>query len=163
MARWAIELSEFDIQFKPRLALKGQVLADFLAEIPQQEMELDGSDWWTLNVDGASLQMGAGLGLQLKAPTGEVIEQAIRINFSVSNNEAEYEAIIVGLDLAISVSLEKIYIQSDSQLVVGQICETPKNPNFREMLNSNFGKKSKIFSRSRMKKQTSTLKSSHKI
>ena len=54
MARWAIELSEFGIQYKPRLALKGQVLADFLAEVPQQEMELDNSGWWTLNVDGAS-------------------------------------------------------------------------------------------------------------
>ena len=53
-ARWAIEPSEFGIQFKPRLVLKGYVLADFLAEIPQQEMELNNSGWWTLNVDGAS-------------------------------------------------------------------------------------------------------------
>ena len=65
--------------------------------------------------------MGVGLGLQLKAPTGEVIEHAIRLNFSASNNEAEYKAIIVGLDLATSVSLEKICIRSDSQLVVKQI------------------------------------------
>ena len=101
---WAIELSEFGIQFKPRLALKGQVLADFLVEIPQQEVELDGSAWWILNVDGASRQTGVGLGLQVKAPTGEVIEQAICLNFSASNNEAEYEAIIAGLDLAIFVS-----------------------------------------------------------
>ena len=114
MARWVIELSEFNIQFKPRLALKGQVLADFLEEIPQQEMEPDNSDWWTLNVDGASRQTGAGLGLQFKAPTGEVIEQAIRLNFPASNNEAEYEAIIAKLDLPISVSLEKIIIRSGS-------------------------------------------------
>ena len=51
--------------------------------------------------------MGAGLGLQLKAPTGEVIEQAIRLNFSASNNEAEYETIIAELNLSISVSSEK--------------------------------------------------------
>ena len=94
--------------------LKGQVLADFLAEIPQQEMEPDSSDWWTLDVDGASRPMGANLGLQLKAQTGEVIEQAICLNFPASNNEAEYEAIIAGLDFAISVSLEKIIIRSDS-------------------------------------------------
>ena len=43
MARWAVELSEFDIQYKPRLAMKGQVLADFLAEVPQQEIKLDNS------------------------------------------------------------------------------------------------------------------------
>ena len=37
MARWAVELSEYGIQYKPRLAKKGHVLADFLAEIPQIE------------------------------------------------------------------------------------------------------------------------------
>ena len=74
MAQWAIELSEFGIQFKPRMTLKGQVLAEFLAEIPQQEMEPNSSGWWTLNVDGASRQTRAGSGLQLKALTGEVIE-----------------------------------------------------------------------------------------
>ena len=54
MARLAIELSEFCIQYKPRLALKGQILAGFLAEVPQQETKSDSSSWWTLNVDGAS-------------------------------------------------------------------------------------------------------------
>ena len=61
------------------------------------------------------------MGLQLEAPTGEVIEQAIRLDFPASNNEAEYEAIIAELNLAISVSSEKIIINSDSQLVVGQV------------------------------------------
>ena len=54
MATWAIELSELDIQYKPRLALKGQILADFLVEIPQQEMKSNSSGSWTLNVDGVS-------------------------------------------------------------------------------------------------------------
>ena len=72
-------------------------------------------------MDGASRQKGVSLGLQHKAPTGEIIEQAISFNFSASKNEAEYEAIIARLDLAISMSSEKICIRSDSQLVVGQI------------------------------------------
>ena len=59
-------------------------------------------------------------GCDLEAPTGEIIEQAIRLDFPAFNNEVEYEAIIAGLDLAISVSLE-IIIRSDSQLVVGQV------------------------------------------
>ena len=70
-------------------------------------MELDSSGWWALNVDGASRQTGARLGLQLKAPTGEIIEHAIRLDSLASNNEVEYEAIIVGIDLAISVSSKK--------------------------------------------------------
>ena len=72
-------------------------------------------------MDDVSRQMRAGVGLQLKAPTGERIEQAIRLDFPTSNSEAEYEAILVGIDLAIFVSLEKIIIQSDAQLVVGQV------------------------------------------
>ena len=70
-------------------------------------------------MDGTLRQIGAGMGLQLESPIGEVIEQAICLNFSTSNNEAKYEAIIVGLDLAISVSSEKIIIRSESQLLVG--------------------------------------------
>ena len=121
MARWAVELSEFGIQYKPHLAMKRQVLAEFLAEVSQQEMNSDNSGWWILNVDGASRQTGAELGLQLEAPTGEVIEQAIRLDFHTSNNEVEYEAIIAGLDLAISISSKKIIKRNDSQLVVGQV------------------------------------------
>ena len=104
MAWWAVELSEFGIQYKPCMALKGQILVDFLAEIPQQEPKLDSTGWWTLNVDDALRHTGLGLGLQLKAPTGEIIEQAICLDFSASNNEVEYEAIIAGIELAISVS-----------------------------------------------------------
>ena len=72
-------------------------------------------------MDGASWKMGAGVGLQLKAPIEERIVQAIRLDFPASNNEVEYEAILVGIDLAIFVSSEKIIIQSDSQLVVRQV------------------------------------------
>ena len=55
------------------------------------------------------------------APTWERIEQAIRINFPVSNNKTEYEAILAGIDLTTSVSSKIIIIRSDFQLVVGQV------------------------------------------
>ena len=77
--------------------------------------------WWILNVDDASRQTGTRVGLQLKAPTGERIEHAIRLDFPASNNETEYKAILAGINLATSVSLEKIIVRSDSQLVVGQV------------------------------------------
>ena len=72
-------------------------------------------------MDGVSLQIGAGVSLQLRPPTGEMIEYAIRLGFPMSNNETEYEAILAGVDLAKSVSSEKLIICSDSQLVVGQV------------------------------------------
>ena len=61
MARWAMELSEYSIQYKPRLAKKGQVLADFLAEILQPSTCPDRKGWWTLCVDGPSGIQGPGL------------------------------------------------------------------------------------------------------
>ena len=121
MARWAIELSEFGIQYKPRLALKGQILAYFLAEIQKQDANPSNTGWWILNVDGASWKTKAGISLTLKAPIGERIEKDIQLGFPVYNTETEYEAILAGIDLAISMSLENIFIQSDSQLVVGHV------------------------------------------
>ena len=96
-------MSEFGIQYKLRLAKKGQVLADFLAEIPLFGMSLDNLNWWTLNVDGVSQQTRAGIGFQHKSPAGEKIEQVI----------------LAGIELAATVSTDKLLIQSDSQLVVG--------------------------------------------
>ena len=119
MARWAIELRKFGIQYKPRLAKKGRVLADFLLEIPQFGVSQGNLNRWTLNIDGASRKTGADIGLQLKSPTGEKIKQPIRLGFNTSNNESEYEVILAGIELAVTVSADKLLIRSDSQLVVG--------------------------------------------
>ena len=59
--------------------------------------------------------------MQLKAPTGEKIEHAIRLDFPASNDETEYEAILAEINLSKSVSSKKFIIHSDSHLVVGQV------------------------------------------
>ena len=61
------------------------------------------------------------MGYNLKPQLGKGLEQSIRLDFPAYNNETKYEAILAGIDLATSVSLEKIIIRSDSQLVVGQV------------------------------------------
>ena len=121
MASWAMELSEYGIQYKLRLSKKGQVLADFIAEIPQPNTCPDKTGWWTLCVDGASRKTGAGIGLQLTSPTGERIEQAVRLGFNAANNELEYEAMIAGLELTLAMGADSLSVQSDSQLVVKQV------------------------------------------
>ena len=63
----------------------------------------------------------SGVGLILQSPTGELIEQVICLNFSTFNNEAEYEVVLTGLDLALVLATTKLEIKSDSQLIVGQI------------------------------------------
>ena len=103
------------------MALKGHILVDFLVELPQPDVDLDNTGWWILNVDGASRQTGAGVGLQIKVLTREKIEQVIWLDFPTSNNEIEYEEILAGIDFLESISLEKHIIHSDSQSVVGQV------------------------------------------
>ena len=65
-------------------------------------------------MDGASRKTGASIGLQLKSPDGDKIEQAIRLGFCTSNNESEYEVILVGIELATALSVDKLMIRSDS-------------------------------------------------
>ncbi|RVW26627.1 hypothetical protein CK203_099263 [Vitis vinifera] len=87
MLQWAIELSEFGIEFQPRLSMKGQVMAYFVLEYarrPNQHQESNEKEWWTLQVDGASRSSGSEVGLLLQSSTWEHLEQAIRLGFPAS-------------------------------------------------------------------------------
>ena len=124
MLKWAIELSEHGIKYQPRLTLKGQVMTDFIAELSQKLahlVESPGEQWWTLHVDEASKASDFRISLILQSPTGELLEQAIRLYFSTSNNEAEYKAVLARLDFAITLTTTRLEIRSDYQLIIGQI------------------------------------------
>ena len=79
---------------------------------------------WKLSVDGASNAQGSRAGLILTSLEGIDIEYALRFGFHTSNNEAEYEAVIAGLNLAHSLEVDQLEVYSDSQLVVRQIEDT---------------------------------------
>ena len=79
---------------------------------------------WKLSVDGASNAQGSRVGLILTSLEGIDIEYALRFGFQASNNEAEYEAVIAGLNLAYSLEVDQLEVCSDSQLVVRQIEDT---------------------------------------
>ena len=55
-------------------------------------------------MDGSSRQTGARVGLQLRAPIGEILKHSIRLYFPVSHNETKYEAILAGVDITKSIS-----------------------------------------------------------
>ena len=93
MALWAIELSEFDVQYRPRIAVKGQVVADFIAEYTQLEDKgAEEHRIWSIHTDGSSNQRAGGAGVVIQTPEGDKIECMIRLDFPTTNNEAEYEA-----------------------------------------------------------------------
>ena len=79
---------------------------------------------WKLSVDGATNAQGSGVGLILTSPEGIDIEYALRFGFQASNNEAEYEVVIAGLNLAHSLEVDQLEVYNDSQLVVRQIEDT---------------------------------------
>ncbi|CAL9016411.1 unnamed protein product, partial [Prunus brigantina] len=127
LVKWAIELGEFDVQFKPRPAEKGQVVADFISELTLPIIEnvtaehLDPSvPVWILHVDGSANQQGCGAGLVLTTPDGGKLEYALRFSFRTSNNEAEYEALLAGLRLAKSMTKDasmSAYLSAAHQLL----------------------------------------------
>ncbi|RVW61350.1 hypothetical protein CK203_032063 [Vitis vinifera] len=100
--------------------MKGQVMADFVLEYsrrPSQHDESSKKNGGLCELTEPHAHQALELGSLLQSPTGEHLEQAIRLGFSASNNEAEYEAILSGLDLALALSVSKLRIYSDSQLV----------------------------------------------
>ena len=129
LMKWALELSEFDIRYKPKTAIKGQVLAYFvmeftLAELAEDTRATPDFPIWKLFVDGAANAQGSDAGLILTSPEGIDIEYALRFGFQASNNEAEYEVIIAGLNLAHSMEVDQLKVCNDSRLVVKQIEDT---------------------------------------
>ena len=121
LMKWAIELREFDIRYRPKTAIKGQVLADFVMEFASSEPARDAHAATDFSIDGASNAQGSEAGLILTSLEGIDIEYALRFGFHTSNNKAEYEAVIAGLNLAHSLEVDQLEVYSDSQLVVRQI------------------------------------------
>lgn len=126
LLKWAVELSEFDLTYIPRTAIKGQTLADFVAEFvkaPEVELNMEPADTptWSLFVDGSSGENGSGDWVILMSPEGHKMNYAVRLSSKATNNMAEYEALLAGLRLAKELQVRMLIINSDSQLVVNQV------------------------------------------
>ncbi|XP_077242492.1 uncharacterized protein LOC143883003 [Tasmannia lanceolata] len=151
---WAVEMGEFDIQVRPRPAIKSQVLTDFIVEftapvpndlgneetmvparsraaddepievppLPELEGETRGdAPSWILHVDASTSKAGCGAGIALMGLDEFTAKYALRLYFKASNNEAEYEALLVRLTLTTELGVDKLTVYSDTQLVVGQV------------------------------------------
>ncbi|XP_016172385.1 uncharacterized protein LOC107614759 [Arachis ipaensis] len=120
LIKWSIELSEYDIQYQSRGAIKSQALADFIAELTAEEQDPK-NNTWTLYVDGASNSKGSGAGILLEDKHGAQFEQSLQFTFHASNNQAEYETLIAGLRLAQTMGITYLNVKCDSLLVVQQV------------------------------------------
>ncbi|XP_023876281.1 uncharacterized protein LOC111988726 [Quercus suber] len=130
IVKWGTRLGSFDIRYRPRHSVKGQVLADFVAEFsPKSSGEMIchvEARMWRVFVDGASSAPGAGARIIIFSPEGIRLEHSYRLGFRASNNEAEYEALLAGLRSVLKIGARNVEVLSDSRLVVNQVREILK-------------------------------------
>jgi hypothetical protein len=135
LAKWVMILSEFDIKYVERKAIKGQAIADQLAETPlidHQPLHVEFPDEsiflltrrsWTMFFDGSFTQQGSGAGILFITPQRYSLPKAYKMLFPCTNNIAEYEALINGMKIALEWRVDELNVLGDSQLVINQVNE----------------------------------------
>ena len=131
LAKWIMLLSKFNIQYVDRKAIKGQAIADHLADAPLVDphplvMEFPNEHIfmveeqapWKLYFDGSYTSHGSGAGILLVTPQGDYIPKAFKLQFPSTNNIAEYEALIVGLKTTVEWNIIELQVFGDSQLII---------------------------------------------
>ncbi|GJW60480.1 reverse transcriptase domain-containing protein, partial [Tanacetum coccineum] len=116
------------IRILPRTSVKGQILADFIVERPEDdppdtpmEDKDELPDPWILFTDGSSCIDGSGAGLIITNLEGIKFTYALRFRFNATNNEAEYEALIADLRIAKQMGVKNLQANVDSRLVSNQV------------------------------------------
>ena len=138
IAKWGTYLGVFDIKYMPRTSVKGQVLANLVAEFVEPLLEemattqntdeksigiisLQEPLLWKVYVNGAANQRGSEVGLVLIAPKQITIEKSLRLGFLATNNEAEYEVLLEGMSMIQRMGGKEVKMFLDLRLVVGQV------------------------------------------
>jgi ribonuclease HI len=96
------------------------------------EEKKDGS--WGLDFDGMHSSSGSGAGIVLISPDNETTLFSYRLEFNCTNNIVEYEALILGMNLAIDMNIKSLHVRGDSDLIVSQVNKnfTAKNPRLKQ-------------------------------
>jgi hypothetical protein len=107
IAKWVIELSMYDIIYKPRTTIKSQALSDLVVEwidtqTPPKERELE---YWIINFNRSLQLQGAGVGILVTSHNGKNFMYVLQIHFPASNNVVEYESLLHGLRVVTALSI----------------------------------------------------------
>jgi ribonuclease HI len=121
IGKWILALSAFELRFESAKAVKGQIIVDFITEHHGSSINLLEITPWALFFDGSSCGKGGGVGILLISPKGEMFEFAIPIQPTVTNNQAEYEALLRGLQYLREAKAIAVEIFGDSELVIKQL------------------------------------------
>jgi ribonuclease HI len=118
---WILALSEFELKFESAKAIKVQIIVDFITEHHDPSIDLLEITPWALFFDGSSCGKGGAVGILLISRRGEMFEFAIPIQPTVTNNQAEYEALLRGLQYLKKARAISVKIYGDSELVIKQL------------------------------------------
>src|SRR5207237_3019054 len=101
------------LTFQPRTAIKSQALVDFIAEWTEVQAPAitEKLEYWTMYFDGSLMIEGTGAGIVLISLTGERLKYVLQLHFPASNNAAEYEALLHGLRIEISLGIRRMVIR----------------------------------------------------
>jgi ribonuclease HI len=123
LRKWMFAVLEFDIRYQPAKAVKGQVLADLIAERINADIAALALHAWAMYFDGSDCGDRCGIGILLVSPRGATYSFSIRLPTPCTNNLAEYEALRKGMELLLEAGAEAVEIFGDSKLVISQLTE----------------------------------------
>jgi hypothetical protein len=105
--QWAVEISQYDVEFIPQRTIKSQTLMDFMAEWTDSGLRgIDELlDHWVMYFDGSYTLKGAEAGVVLIPPESDVLNYAIQLEFLATNNILKYEGLVTGLRLTKDLSI----------------------------------------------------------
>jgi ribonuclease HI len=123
IVKWSVELGEFDLEFCLRQAIKSPILADFVSEWmeTQQPPPAEKPEHWKMYFDGSLNLEGAGAGVLFISPQDDHLKYDLQIHYKASNNGFEYEALIHGLRIAVSLGIKRLIAYGDSKVVIDQV------------------------------------------
>ncbi|KAA0044960.1 uncharacterized protein E6C27_scaffold74G002660 [Cucumis melo var. makuwa] len=141
LAKWAIILLQYDIVYISQKAVKGQALADFLADHPvpsncklcddlpdEEVLFVESMEPWIMFFDGATRRSGAGVGIVFISPEKHMLSYSFTLGELCSNNVVEYQALIIGLQMTSELGIKYIEIFGDSKLIINQLSYQYKPP-----------------------------------
>jgi hypothetical protein len=108
LGKWMFALSEFDIRYQPAKAIKGQALADLIAERINTDIAALSVRAWAMYFDGSACGDGCGIGILLVSPWGATYSFSIKLPTACTNNLAEYEAVRKGMELLLEAGAEAV-------------------------------------------------------
>jgi ribonuclease HI len=129
IGKWATELNEFTIDYVHRSSIQSQALADFIADwtprAHEEEVSKD-AEAWTVFCDGSWETFGAGAAAVLVAPSKVKTCYVAKLDFSCTNNIAEYEALLLGLQKLREMGIKRAILKTDSQVISGHVDKSSK-------------------------------------